>query len=264
MVEVAYHINCLSQVVMDIDSSIETLRKGLIVCANAAKTICLSAIEILAEEPQVLRIMPPVIVCGDIHGQFYDLKELFRVGGEIPDTKYLFLGDLVDRGYYSVETILLLLALKIKHPERLFLVRGNHESRETTLKYGFYEECKRKYEGSLVVWQHCTRAFDFISLSAVIGGKVFCVHGGLSPSVFAVDEINEIKKGPLPYASSGPASDLVWSDPGETNGWEASPRGSGFLYGPDIARQFNHENNTDFICRSHQLAMDGYGWLCVE
>ena len=260
MVEVAYHINCLSQVVMDIDSSIETLRKGLIVCANAAKTICLSAIEILAEEPQVLRIMPPVIVCGDIHGQFYDLKELFRVGGEIPDTKYLFLGDLVDRGYYSVETILLLLALKIKHPERLFLVRGNHESRETTLKYGFYEECKRKYEGSLVVWQHCTRAFDFISLSAVIGGKVFCVHGGLSPSVFAVDEINEIKKGPLPYASSGPASDLVWSDPGETNGWEASPRGSGFLYGPDIARQFNHENNTDFICRSHQLAMDGYAW----
>ena len=107
---------------MDIDTYIETLRKGIIVNKNAAKTICLSAIKILAEEPQVLRIMPPVTVCGDIHGQFYDLKELFKVGGEISHTKYLFLGDLVDRGYYSVETILLLLALKTKHPERLFLV----------------------------------------------------------------------------------------------------------------------------------------------
>lgn len=99
------------------------------------------------------------------------------------------------------------------------------------------------------------RAFDFISLSAVICCKVFCVHGGLSPSISAVDEINEIKKDPLPSAS-----DLVWSDPGETNGWEESPRGSDFLFGPDIARQFNHENNIQFICRSHQLAMDGYSW----
>lgn len=175
---------------MDIDTSIERLRKGLIVSTNAAKTICLSAIKILAEEPQVLRITPPVIVCGDIHGQFYDLKELFKVGGGISYTKYLFLGDLVDRGYYSVQTILLLLALKVKHPERLFLVQGNHESRGITLKYGFHEECKRKYAGSLVVWQHCTRVFYFISLSAVIGGKVFCVHRGLSPSVSAIDEIN--------------------------------------------------------------------------
>ena len=141
---------------MDIDTSIERLRKGLIVNANAVKTICLTAIEILAEESQVLRITPPVTVCGDIHGQFYYLKELFKVGGKIPYTKYLFLGDLVDRGYYSVKTILLLLALKVEHPERLFLVRGNHESREITLKYGFYEERKRKYAGSLDVWQHCT------------------------------------------------------------------------------------------------------------
>lgn len=100
---------------MDIDKSIETLRKGIIVNENAAKTICLSVIDILAEEPQVLRITPPVTVCGDIHGQFYDLKELFKVGGEIPHTKYIFLGDLVDCGYYSVETILLLFVLKIKH-----------------------------------------------------------------------------------------------------------------------------------------------------
>ena len=125
--------------------------------------------------------------------------------GELPDTKYLFLGDLVDHGYYSVETILLLFALKVKYPDRLFLVRGNHENTETTLKY-------RNARGKMVVWQLCTQVFYFISLNAVIGGKVFCVHGGLSPSIAAIDEINEIKKGPLP--SSG--HHLTWF--GQTQG----------------------------------------------
>ena len=134
---------------MDIDKCIERLQRGLIVNENAVKAICSSAIEILAEEPQVLKITPPVTVYGDIHGQFYDLKELFKTAGEIPDTKYLFLGDLVDRGYYSVETFLLLLAMKVKYPDRLYFVRGNHESREITLKYGFYEECKKNMDLNL-------------------------------------------------------------------------------------------------------------------
>lgn len=242
---------------MDIDKCIERLQRGLIVNENAAKAICHSAIEVLAEEPQVLKITPPVTVCGDIHGQFYDLKELFKTGGEIPHTKYLFLGDLVDRGYYGVETFLLLLALKVKYPDRLYFVRGNHESREITLKYGFYEECKEKY-GSHLVWQLCTKTFDFISLSAVIDDKIFCVHGGLSPSLCKIDEINSIKKGPL--SVNGPASDLAWSDLGEDHGWKKSPRGSGFLYGPDVTDRFNHTNKIELICRAHQLAMNGYSW----
>jgi len=107
--------------VMDIDKCIERLQRGLIVNENAVKVICHSAIEVLAEEPQVLKIMPPFTVCGDIHGQCYDLKELFKMGGEIPNIKYLFLGDLIDHGYYGVETFLLLLALKVKYPDMLIL-----------------------------------------------------------------------------------------------------------------------------------------------
>ena len=121
---------------MEMEKHIEVLRKGLTVSEGAVKEIRTAAIEIMATESQVLRIEPPVSVCGDIHGQFYDLMQLFKVGGDVPLTKYLFWGDLVDRGYYSIETFLLLLALKVRYPKSLYLLRGNHETQELTLKYG--------------------------------------------------------------------------------------------------------------------------------
>lgn len=150
-------------------------------------------------------------MCGDIHGQFYDLKELFKVGGDVPETNYLFMGDFVDRGYYSVETFLLLLALKVRYPDRITLIRGNHESRQITQVYGFYDECQRKY-GSTDVWRYCTEIFDYLSLSAIIDGKIFCVHGGLSPSIQYLDQIRTIdRKQEVPH--DGPMCDLLWSDP---------------------------------------------------
>ncbi|KAL8462426.1 hypothetical protein ACS0TY_033449 [Phlomoides rotata] len=199
-------------------------------------------------------------ICGDIHGQFYDLKELFKVGGDCPKTNYLFLGDFVDRGFYSVETFLLLIALKVRYPDRVTLIRGNHESRQITQVYGFYDECLRKY-GSVNVWRYCTDIFDYLSLSALIENRIFCVHGGLSPTISSLDQIRVIdRKQEVPH--EGAMCDLLWSDPEDTvEGWGLSPRGAGFLFGGSVVDTFNRTNNLDYICRAHQLVMEGYKWM---
>ena len=130
----------------------------------------------------------PVTVCGDIHGQFWDLMELFKIGGETPDTNYLFMGDYVNRGYYSVETVSLLMCLKVRFPNRIYLTRGNHESSQITQVYGFYNECMRKY-GNSNVWKYFTDLFDYLPLTAVVDNQIFCLHGGLSPSIETLDNI---------------------------------------------------------------------------
>ncbi|KAF2303819.1 hypothetical protein GH714_023603 [Hevea brasiliensis] len=212
------------------------------------------------EESNVQRVDAPVTICGDIHGQFYDMKELFKVGGDCPKTNYLFIGDFVDRGFYSVETFLLLLALKVRYPDRITLIRGNHESRQITQVYGFYDECLRKY-GSVNVWRYCTDIFDYLSLSALIENRIFSVHGGLSPAISTLDQIRTIdRKQEVPH--DGAMCDLLWSDPEDiVDGWGLSPRGAGFLFGGSVVMSFNHSNNIDYICRAHQLVMEGYKWM---
>uniref|UniRef100_A0A0G4FV29 Serine/threonine-protein phosphatase n=1 Tax=Chromera velia CCMP2878 TaxID=1169474 RepID=A0A0G4FV29_9ALVE len=244
---------------MDLDRQIEQLRRCEYIKESEVKALCVKAREILVEENNVQRVDAPITICGDIHGQFYDMMELFKVGGDCPDTNYLFMGDFVDRGFYSVETFLLLLALKVRYPDRITLIRGNHESRQITQVYGFYDECLRKY-GTVNVWRYCTEIFDYIALAALIEDKTFCVHGGLSPSVSNLDDIRSIdRKQEVPH--DGAMCDLMWSDPEEMLGWGVSPRGAGYLFGKDVVAEFNHSNSINLIARAHQLVMEGYKWM---
>ena len=244
----------------DLDSVIETLQQCKLPKESDVKQLCDIAHDILIKEENVAILSTPITVCGDIHGQFDDLIELFRVGGEIPDTNYIFMGDFVDRGFNSVETFLLLLSDKVKYPERIVLLRGNHESRQITQVYGFYDECQRKY-GSGNVWKLCTDIFDLFSLAAVIDGKIFCVHGGLSPQAVNIDDIRTIeRKQEVPH--DGPMSDMLWSDPDtETKGFAFSPRGAGYLFGADEVEKFNRTNGIELVARAHQLVMEGYSLI---
>jgi len=246
----------------DLDRQIELLRRCELITESEVKILCAKAREILVEESNVQRVDSPVTICGDIHGQYYDLKELFKVGGDCPERNYLFLGDFVDRGFYSIETFLLLLALKVRYPDRMTLIRGNHESRQITQVYGFYEECLRKY-GSVNVWRYCTEIFDYLSLSALIDNKVFCVHGGLSPNITTLDQIRTIdRKQEVPH--DGSMCDLLWSDPDDREGWFLSPRGAGYLFGCDVVQQFNNTNGLELIARAHQIVMEGYKYMFNE
>ena len=164
----------------NLDQCIEQLRQCHPLQECQVKALCdkvlhflylKQAKEIFKQESNVQPVKAPVTVCGDIHGQFYDLMELFKIGGETPDTNYLFMGDYVDRGYYSVESVSLLVCLKVRFPSRIFLTRGNHESRQITQVYGFYDECMRKY-GNSNVWKYFTDLFDYLPLTAVVENQV--------------------------------------------------------------------------------------------
>ncbi|KAF3825506.1 hypothetical protein GH733_005488 [Mirounga leonina] len=154
----------------ELDQWVEQLNECKQLNENQVRTLCEKAKEILTKESNVQEVRCPVTVCGDVHGQFHDLMELFRIGGKSPDTNYLFMGDYVDRGYYSVETVTLLVALKVRYPERITILRGNHESRQITQVYGFYDECLRKY-GNANVWKYFTDLFDYLPLTALVDGQ---------------------------------------------------------------------------------------------
>ncbi|ORY60083.1 calcineurin-like phosphoesterase [Pseudomassariella vexata] len=300
---------------------------------NVMKTLCEQVKEVLMEESNIQPVVTPVTICGDIHGQFYDLLELFRVSGGMPgepateapttaktvitadlieppteitnpklkkkiktrrgskgeveesameeddeeatepshsrsasqdisppvsnaDTRFVFLGDFVDRGYFSLETFTLLMCLKAKYSDRIVLVRGNHESRQITQVYGFYEECQQKY-GNASVWKACCQVFDFLVLAAIVDGEILCVHGGLSPEIRTIDQIRVVARAQeIPH--EGAFCDLVWSDPEDVETWAISPRGAGWLFGDKVATEFNHVNGLKLIARAHQLVNEGY------
>lgn len=241
----------------DLDAHISALKECKLISENEIRILCHKAREILIEEANVQIIDTPVTICGDIHGQFHDMIELFKVGGDCPYTNYLFMGDFVDRGFYSLETFLLLLCLKVRYPDRITLIRGNHESRQITQVYGFYDECIRKY-GSSSVWRYCCDVFDYLSLGAITSdGKWFAIHGGLSPTIAGIDQIRLLdRKQEVPH--EGAMCDLLWSDPEDVPSWGLSPRGAGYLFGADVTKAFCRNNGIEMIARAHQLVMEGF------
>ncbi|KAI9354036.1 Metallo-dependent phosphatase-like protein [Pilaira anomala] len=250
----------------DIDSCIDRLIKagshrnniGRHVCITQPEmiAICRYAYDIFLGQPTLLELNPGVKIVGDIHGQFYDLIRLFQMSGFPPSSNYLFLGDYVDRGMYSLETILLLLCFKIKFPENFFLLRGNHECADVTRVYGFYDECKRR--SSVKIWKHFVDVFNTMPIAGLIGNRIFCVHGGLSPSMESMNQISLIQR-PIEIPEYGLLNDLLWSDPSEESpDWSENDRGVSVCFGRKNVDDFLNKFDLDLVCRAHMVVEDGY------
>ena len=244
-----------------IDELYELIQQEKLPTEKEVKYTMQKAIEILSNEDNVIYISSSITVVGDIHGQFHDLKELFNTGGMPPETNYLFLGDYVDRGPMSLEVIILLTLMKIKYPTKVFLLRGNHESRATNQQYGFHLECLKKYNQQITVWLYINEMFNYLPLAAVIDNKLFCIHGGLSPLLQSVQDIKDLDRC-RDIPTEGVMADLVWSDPDAgVEGFKLSERGAGFIFGENVIDKFLRVNKFETIIRAHQLCMEGYSVL---
>ena len=220
------------------------------------KWVLTKSYSIILNQPVFIELDSPINVCGDVHGQFYDLLRLFNYGGEPPKANYLFLGDYVDRGKNSLETIVLLLCYKIKYPENFFMLRGNHESDNINKIYGFYDECKRRF--NIKLWKKFNDLFNIFPITAIIKDKIFCMHGGLSPSLLNFDLLKKIVR-PTDVPDSGLLCDLLWSDPGEKiETWGENERGVSYVFSEKIVEDFLDKYDLDLICRAHQVVENGY------
>jgi len=249
---------------VDIDKILEKLLsvkgskpgKQVNLLENEIQGLVTKAREVFISQPILLELEAPLKICGDIHGQYYDLLRIFDYGGFPPEANYLFLGDYVDRGKQSLETICLMLAFKVKYPENFFLLRGNHECSSINRLYGFYDECKRRY--NFKVWKMFGDCFNCLPVAAIIDDKIICMHGGLSPDLTNLEQITRIMR-PTEVPDEGLLCDLLWSDPDkDIKGWAENERGVSYVYGQEIISSFLKKHELDLICRAHQVVEDGY------
>ena len=243
--------------------------------------LVLAGRDIFRTEENLLTVPVPCVVVGDIHGQLRDLqRHVLQLGGPLGVKPYLFLGDFVDRGASSLHCMAILICAKILHPKKVFLIRGNHESRLTNSVYGFLSECHSKYPVEITedtppatynlffsqpthpLWANMNSLFDSLPLAAIVGDRVFCVHGGLSPRAGSIDTIIGLHR--FSDIDHGVMSDLTWSDPFFATGFQYNHRGCGQLFGEDITTEFVRRNNLLFVCRAHQCVKDGYCWAHSE
>lgn len=232
--------------------------------------LCDKVEDVFRHEPSVLRLKAPVKIFGDLHGQFGDLMRLFEeygapsTAGDITYIDYLFLGDYVDRGAHSLETICLLLALKVEHPQHVHLIRGNHEAADINALFGFRLECLERLGDTAGVkaWQRLNELFNWLPLAAVIEDRVLCMHGGIGRSITSIEQIEALAR-PLSMEDGGLVlMDLLWSDPtvnDAVEGVQPSPRGPGLVtFGPDRVMEFCRANGLQMIVRAHECVMDGF------
>uniref|UniRef100_F1L6F5 Serine/threonine-protein phosphatase n=1 Tax=Ascaris suum TaxID=6253 RepID=F1L6F5_ASCSU len=212
---------------------------------------------VFMSQPPLVEIEPPVVICGDIHGQYSDLLRIFDKNGFPPDANYLFLGDYVDRGLQSIETVCLMFCYRIKHPENFFMLRGNHECAAINRVYGFFEEVIRRYR-SFRLWTVFQDTFNCMPFCSLVAGKILCMHGGLSPSLNSLDTLRRIPRPQDPQTGSMEI-DILWSDPDEwTKGWKENNRGISFVFGDDVVIETCKKLAIDLIARAHQVVQDGY------
>jgi serine/threonine-protein phosphatase PP1 catalytic subunit len=249
---------------MNVDSLIEKLLsvrgnkpgKQVDLKEEEIKFLIDQSLKIIKDQKMLVELEAPLHVCGDIHGQYYDLLRIFEHCGYPGEYNYLFLGDYVDRGKQSLETVCLLLCYKIKFPEKVTLLRGNHESSVTNRIYGFYDECKRRYNVRL--WRSFTDLFNWLPVAAIIDEKILCMHGGLSPDLKTIQSIQEISR-PTDIPDTGLLCDLLWSDPDkDVLEYDENDRGVSVIFGEKIVQDFNKKNDLDLIIRAHQVVDDGY------
>jgi serine/threonine-protein phosphatase PP1 catalytic subunit len=222
---------------------------------------------LLADGPLV-HVTAPAHVYGDTHGEFRDLLQMVMVMGYPPDSAVpmLFLGDMVDRGPDSIDLVVFLLILKISYPDRVFMIRGNHEMRDVNRQYGLYDECRRRFgrrDGDRI-WNLMNEVFDCLSVAAVVGGRVFCIHGGITPRLQELSQIRKIRL-PLvmPPADSADedaalVGELVWADPSRAvDGYGRGERG--VIFGLGAVNTLLDRFDFDLLVRGHQ-SCDGWNF----
>jgi len=212
---------------------------------------------VLKAEATVLQIPNDIIVVGDIHGNLYDLYYVFRKFGMPPARKYCFLGDMVDRGEHSVAVVAFIFALKIAYPKSVFVIRGNHECREQSRRDGFFADMLVQFPKS-ILFELYIAAFGLLPIAAIIGGKVICVHGGITPEWQSIAQLEAIRRPIIPDSNEF-VKGILWSDPsGEIDEWGPSARNAGNMYGPVAFDAFMRATGFDIMIRGHQCIEPGY------
>jgi protein phosphatase len=226
--------------------------------SDVLSQLCEGAMSIFDHADIVLHLHPPLYIVGDIHGNIFDLIRVFIHAGPPPRSHFLFLGDYVDRGEYSIEVLALLFALLISYPEHIFLLRGNHEFESMNSVYGFSFEVTSLYQSS-GLFEEFNAVFQWMPLVAILDDQIFCVHGGVAPHAKTIAQLKKIKR-PLPSYDVDLVTDLVWSDPcADCRTFDESARGLGVQFGVKTLHDFLTTLNMRMMIRGHQCVQSGIG-----